>query len=645
MPRSLDRLPFDVLFCITSSLTFDDIVSLSLTCRQLRLLLNEGTLCWRTIETHVPHSKEAKLAQEKKITYREAVQRTYERREAFAKASPFSASIIGHGSAFLYKQGILCSISGSSIRVLDIHASSSAPRTIELSPIISSVVSTGLAEAKISLLSYCDEILALHYERKAKPVDSWLIAVSTKVGTPDAERLVAKIELESSSKLFARNTASFLYYGTHSGVGTHGHREWRIHGVSLDAEHVIPAGTPPLQLEDFVGSDMGFTVAFEIHDGYFYALSNQTSFDVEEVDWTSFYHCVRFPLERPFSNALKTNNRIYRRQHAEGPINDSWTDMSLQADESTNALIIVESRREWKNGGSQQTRTFYTQEIAFPSNSSSTPCSQTSSPAVGPSAGPALPPDDPFVALLASDNNAHWAPSQPRYEDFTHPEYGPHLNDPARAFILARTKLRAYNLSCSAFVDFVEDDKCCSNPSSPAPCLRLRIGSRRLAPAIPDDNDEQPPAGSGKGKGKGKEPLQYEVPLPPPKSALDARYRYAPITMWPPPANACPCAARLHGILNPPLPAGSAYGKTLVGVVDERSLVYMLRPARSYDDDDTGGPIVLISFDRAIGRVWTGEEGAGDGVDSVMRDGGSELQMRSRWVAGRAEACRDGTCC
>ncbi|KAF2502338.1 hypothetical protein BU16DRAFT_5322 [Lophium mytilinum] len=644
MPRTLDRLPFDVLFCIASSLTFDDIVSLSLTCRQLRLLLNEGTLCRRTIETHVSYSKEAKLAQEKKITYRDAVQRIYERREAFAKASPSSASILGHGSAFLYKQGILCYISGSSIRVVDIHASSSAPRTIELSPIISSVVSAGLADGKISLLSYSDEILALHYERKAKSVDNWLLAISTKADTPDAERLVTKIELESSSKLFARNNASFLYYGTHSGVGTHGHHEWRIDGVSLDAEHAIPAGTPPLQLENFVGSDMGSTVAFEIHDNYFYALSNQTSFDVEEVDWTSFYHCVRFPLERTSSNAPETNDRIYRRQHAEGPINDSWTDMSMQADESTNALTIVESRREWKDGGSQQTRTFYTQEITFPP--SSTPCSQTSSPAVGPSAGPALPPDDPFVALLASDNNAHWAPTQRRYERFTHPEYGPDLNDPARAFILARTKLRAYNLSCRSFIDFVEDDKCCSGkPIYAAPCLRLRIGSRRLGPALPDDYEQPQPQPAV--SSKGKEPLRYEVPplLPSSKSAPEDCFDYAPITMWPPPANACPCAARLHGILNPPLPAGSAYGKTLVGVVDERSLVYMLRPARSYGDDDAGGPIVLISFDRAIGRVRTGEEGANDGVDSVMGDGGSEIQIRSRWVAGRAEACRDGTCC
>jgi hypothetical protein len=109
-----------------------------------------------------------------------------------------------------------------------------------------------------------------------------------------------------------RHTESFLYFGTHSGTGTHGHHEWRIQGISLDQKPASPPDTKPLQLKDFVGSDIGSTVAFEIHDGYFYAPSNQTSFDVEEVDWTSFYYCIRFRLKQPFKNALEINARIYR---------------------------------------------------------------------------------------------------------------------------------------------------------------------------------------------------------------------------------------------------------------------------------------------------------------------------------------------
>ncbi|KAF2495847.1 hypothetical protein BU16DRAFT_358472 [Lophium mytilinum] len=56
-----------------------------------------------------------------------------------------------------------------------------------------------------------------------------------------------------------------------------------------------------------------------------------------------------------------------------------------------------------------------------------------------------------------------------------HPGYEPNINDPPRSFILARTKL-GYKISCSSFVNLIEDDECCSNPSCSnpsclAPCL------------------------------------------------------------------------------------------------------------------------------------------------------------------------------
>lgn len=50
MTISLDRLPFDILFNVASYLQFDDTVHLSYTCRQLKLLLEESTLCRKTIE-------------------------------------------------------------------------------------------------------------------------------------------------------------------------------------------------------------------------------------------------------------------------------------------------------------------------------------------------------------------------------------------------------------------------------------------------------------------------------------------------------------------------------------------------------------------------------------------------------------------
>ncbi|KAF2181982.1 hypothetical protein K469DRAFT_587577 [Zopfia rhizophila CBS 207.26] len=639
MPVTLDRLPFDILFYIASSLQFDDIIHLGHTCRQLRLLLNESTLCRRAIEGHVPHSKEAKLAQGGAITYGEALQSVYDRREAFSNAYPFSARIAGHGSAFTYRQGVLCILHGNIIRFSDVHSSSGFSE-LDLSTIISSlpVSPSGSSnnEPKISLLHYSDDIIAVHYERKGRPNNSRILAISTREHPPKGKRVIKDIPLESSYKLFSRHTASYLYYGTYTGMGDHGHHEWEIQGVSLDEAHSLSKRSRPLQLEEFFGTDIGSTIAFEIHNGYFYALSNQTSFDVEELDWTSFYHCIRFPLERPVSEALDINTRIYRRQHSEGPIHDSWTDLTLQVDECTNKLVIVESRREWQNGSSRQLRTFYTSEIKFaPEGSSSTP-SDDRSPAAGAADAPLLPADDLLTTLVDSSNNPHYAPPQPRYARHTHPEFGPQGGN-TRSFILARTKFRAYNFSCSSFIDLVEDERCCANPSNPlaGPCLRLRIGSRRPAPRVPEEWSMHD-----------KVTLAREQSISAPLLEGDESYRYSQIKMWPPPASTCPCSEKLHRILNPKLPSGFSHNKTITGVVDERSFVYMIRPGKSYSggDDNALGTIVVVSFNREK-RIPNSQMSRIDSTTCFQDEMEDQVsQSHWMWKAGQFAACRKRTC-
>ncbi|ORY13182.1 F-box domain-containing protein [Clohesyomyces aquaticus] len=585
MTITLDRLPFDVLFYVTSSLQFDDIINLSRTCRQLRILLNENTLCRRTIEAHVPHSKEAKLAQDNQITYGEAVQSVHERREAFSNAFPFSARMVGEGTAFTYRQGVLCILYDITVRVSDEH-SSSGSFIIDLSHILGSLSesSTGSSsEMKISLLYYSDEILAIYYGRKTRPNNGRILAISTRKEVSDGQRLIEEIQLETTYKLFVRHTASYLYYGTYTGLGDHGHHEWEISGVSLDEKHPLPKRVRPLQLGEFYGMDIGNTVAFEIIGGYFYALSNQTSFEVEEIDWTSFYHLIRFPLDQPLSDFVQINPRVYRRQHKEGPIHDSWTNLTIQTDELTNKPFIVEARREWLNSSSRQLRTFYISDIKFEEKKLNTSSENSPDP-------PMLPTNDVMAPLIDSSNNPHWAPEQPRFNWNAHPEFGPGCK-PARSFIFSKTKYRGYNFSCSSFIDLVEDERCCNDPSA-GPCLRIRIGSRRPAPIDWEPSDKNTPT-------------EGESVSPPPKE--DDEFRHSSIKMWPPPAGKCPCSKRLHQILNPPVASGSVHNKTITGAMDERTFVYMVRQGRSYsaDDESTPGSVVVISFNRETRDVST----------------------------------------
>lgn len=57
---------------------------------------------------------------------------------------------------------------------------------------------------------------------------------------------------------------------------------------------------------------------------------------------------------------------MWIRQHQEGPIDDRWTSLRLEENESTGELRIVEARKEWYLGSSKSQRTYYTTGIVFP---------------------------------------------------------------------------------------------------------------------------------------------------------------------------------------------------------------------------------------------------------------------------------------
>ncbi|KAF2798289.1 hypothetical protein K505DRAFT_321996 [Melanomma pulvis-pyrius CBS 109.77] len=401
-------------------------------------------------------------------------------------------------------------------------------------------------------------------------------------------------------------------------MGSHSHHEWEIRGVSLDEESPSLACPQPLQLEEFFGTDIGSTIAFQIHAGYFYAVSNQTSFDVEELDWTSFYHCIRFPLDQPFKAALEVNKRVYRRQHKEGPIHDSWTDLTIQINEATDKPMIVESRREWQNGSSRQLRTFYISELKT---------IEDEDEPTTPDEVPSLPQDDILADLVDSSNNPNYAPPKPRHTWEFHPEFPPGSETNSRSFILARTKFRAYNYACSSFLDLVEDEKCCSNAAT-GPCLRIRIGSRRVAPQGWTASNVLPLTS----KHKTNFPVVEN----------DPEYRHSRIKMWPPPASKCACAKRLHGILNPELEKGDGRNRVVTGVVDERSLVYMVRAAKAYNtaEESGKGVIVLVNFSPDIQRQQHGDDAERMDVDVGNEDMEDDAAKRWRWTP----ACQKGDC-
>ncbi|KNG45707.1 f-box domain containing protein [Stemphylium lycopersici] len=565
------------------------------------------------------YTEEASLARAQKITYKQALEGIYARRDAISTANPFSSRIWGHGNSFVYRQGIICVLNGSGIRVSDLRSQSDS-LDLDVTTIIQPILGARAPYESfgVRLLNYADGILVLHVTGNSQSSDSYILAIGTISESPDDGRLVGIVRLTSSSKLFVRHTASYLYYGTHTGRGYDGHHKWEIDGIPLNKTLELPAREKPLLLDDFHGSDIGSTVAFEIHDNYFYAVSNQGTFEVEEIDYTSFYHVVRFPLDSPLPDSVDKNERLYRRQHKQGPIHDSWTDLALQRDERTNETMIVESRREWAQTSSRQSRTFYITKLDFGHDDDVAD----------------LPEDDIFRPLLDSSNKPHWKPTPDLYSWSQHPEFSSTEPSP-RSFMLARTKFRAYNYGCSSFLDLVEDDRCCNSPSEP-PCLRLRIGSRReLGLSCLRSN------------GKGKAPMAE-----PKSNFVDSttQYRQSPIRMWPPPASRCPCSKQLHGVLNPPLPSGGSpsHTRSVTGVLDEQRFIFMIKAGHSYgpSDDNALGTIVVVDFSRPFSSIRAAPSALKtpslSRSDSKMED--SSRPAPHEWTTKPMRRCQEGSC-
>lgn len=504
-------------------------------------------------------------------------------------------------------------LDGYIVRLSDVHTTS-GPFQLDLHSLIRPMLDT-TEKFKVSLLYYSDDILAVHVTNEGRPNYSHIFAIDTTARPLHGKRVVRALQLASDSRLFVRHNSRYLYYGTHTGIGDDGHHKWEIDGVALYKEHPLPKREHALLLDNFHGTDIGSTVAFEIHNDYFYAVSNQGTFEVEEIDYTSFYHWVRFPVDQPLSEAVESNERLYRRQHQQGPIHDSWTDLTLQIDECTNETVIVESRREWVQASSRQARTFYVTKLGIEDQRLGALYSMEDG------VEEQLLPNDIMTTLLDSSNNCNWMETPPQHSWMQHPEFSREHSSP-RTFILARTKLRAYNYSCSSFLDLVEDDRCCSDPSKP-PCLRLRIGSRR-------EIDPSPPPS------KGKERMDDTLPV----FEDSTRYRHSPIRMWPPSAQRCPCSARLHNILIPKLSSGPTHTRTVTGVLDDRCLVYMVKAGRSYgdDEDSASGSIVVVDFSRPVAPRCN------DMADSACIVDKPNEQQNWQWSPGLEKRCRAGMC-
>jgi hypothetical protein len=527
-----------------------------------------------------------------------AFRRVAKRREAFKRASPFAVATIGFGDAYIYCQGILCYVIENRIRVLDLHNSGGLEFVISIPGLLREAVPAIGVEGVFQLLYCSHSVISCIFNSVTPNRGAWLIAFNVRMRS-----ILMMVPLNSIGKIFARHNENFLYLGTNTGTSTEGNETWTIECYEFEARKWYAEKSYVL---DIPGSEIGFTICFEIFGPGLIAVTSDESFEFEGADCTSFYSCVWvLPVNSRSSRRclLSKNTKLWRRQHGEGPIDDRWSSLRLDVDEARGVLKIVESRKEWYKGSSLSEARYYITDIdpkflglqtGLPATfsrdvqESHTYTTDFQQPEPSPSvtiANTALP-SSAILRLLALWDHPRHIPPPVRLPENVHPvrhgSYQP-------TFTSATSKVRCYESSASTALHLVDD---------PLPLgwqgrqrLRLRADSRKRGPRS----------------------LAKSDPSSDLSISLAEMFIVPDIIYWPPAQDPCPgngddAIDKIYRLLNPPTHLGN-----VKGTADERSLVYMTGP------EEEPQAIIFISFDPATKLEGLKGWESGNGGTSVER--------------------------
>ncbi|KAI8633699.1 hypothetical protein F5Y19DRAFT_249509 [Xylariaceae sp. FL1651] len=466
----LQRLPYELVAYIVGDLDIDDVFHWSLCSKHFQYIIREDRFCKPVVMAKASSTLEAQEALQTGHFSR-ALRRLAKRRLAVSQASPYVAGIVGCADSYEFYGGKLCYIIEARpkrwLRILDIHRSTDWELVVDIPALIGVAVPRAAKSRKYKfrVLYQAAGIISCLFSFALPQTENWLL-----IFKPQEQQILETFRLESAARIFVRNNEDFLYFGTHSGEGADGLKKWVIKGFDLHKLTWLPQ--PRMYLSNLAGSDIGTTVCFEIFNGYFYGLSNQTLFEVDDPNWTSHYYCFRFPLNEPYpeKTQVMTKDDSWRRQHYEGPIDDRWGFLSLENDESTGGIFILECRREWLRGQSGSRRTYYTTEAMFRQPTSE---------------------GDQLRVRTGTTRRLGDYPQNDAVRD-RDPRYV-HAGDGSSTtsmLIRSKTHYCSYSRCCDTFIDLF-DDKSTDGPD--LYCLRLRTGHRRLRPITGQPREPRTP--------------------------------------------------------------------------------------------------------------------------------------------------------
>ncbi|CAG8906882.1 unnamed protein product [Penicillium nalgiovense] len=455
---TLESLPFDVLFQIAVYLDIRDYIHLSHSSRSIFSSMKDTIIARATVKNILLCSKEGQAAWATKSGYYQAIRHRFDVHEAVATASPYSVSVLAYAADFLYHQGFLCYRVKNQIRLLDVHNTGQKELVLDLDHMNSydigiEYILSDVGEQTTLLLFSCGILILLFSQANSNDADLVAIDLQSRPDQARQSRLLLQEPVSSSDLIFVRHTRLYIWFGTFTAVNGR-LSAWVLRGMNFKTLQ-----RTEFSVEFLVDGELGKRVCFEIYQGHLYVVS---LIDQQE---SSFYHWSCYSPDH--ENNLG-NGRLWRREHREGPIHEMWADLSIQVDEEKGRPVILECRREWLDGGSENHRTYYTTPLPTPDEALAMHTKESTRPTDMVDSGEAhsqLPGKRPV-----RDYHAEHEISRPLDQRFD--------------FIPAYTRHSSYHLAAATYVDLVDDPKLQVDGVRSQHRLRLRTKSRGCSCAI-----------------------------------------------------------------------------------------------------------------------------------------------------------------
>ncbi|OHE91742.1 hypothetical protein CORC01_12969 [Colletotrichum orchidophilum] len=351
----MQRLSHELLLLVANLLSPEDLWNLSLVCKKFVFLMHDESCAKTILEDHAPFSTEMRDARPYG-NYARAFRRRAKVRDAVTMAEPYLAAVVAHANEYIYCNGMLCytQIEARKLCLHSIHQS--APKKIEISVdrLLASMLQTPPAQKyKFRPIHFSDNILSCLYIPRENTGSKKLFVIDI-----EKRRSFLPKSLHSCKKPFVRNNQEYLYYGAYDDDD-----KWKLKVLSLSKDSWLPG---LLVLDDLAGFDVGITLAFEIVDDHFYAVSTVPKDEPEGTGHLSRYHGVRYPLGmHNLENKQLMSESMFRRDHRDGPMDNRWTTLSLEKDSKTGVLEVVECRREYSYNGNGKSRAASSSRTAY----------------------------------------------------------------------------------------------------------------------------------------------------------------------------------------------------------------------------------------------------------------------------------------